>query len=220
MSSKIELIDNIYFSLDTGGNLYFSFLNKEYEINITKDNKLELQEYILDSLESNFNQDNSYNYKTKKLILKNQEKNSLKKLILKDESELDDEDILDIDEDYINNFYENSQFGYQKKKNKNNLNDENYESDESDIEDFEERLILIKDKYDIKLLEREDIALYDLILSDINKEIILATDFENYVPMFRINLTKDAFIRFRPIGDKETCYQLKIINNQLIMINL
>lgn len=207
MSSKIELYNNIFLSLDTGGNIYLNYNNIDYDIEIDKNNSLHLNEYLFDNQKDDNNLLEKLYYE-KKLKIKEYYQSNLKKKILKKENELDDEDMFDIDDDYKNNFYENNYFHYES----NSDSESEYNSNQEN-----EKLILIKDNLDIKLLNREDISLYDLILYDESNNIILATSFKNYIPMYRINLYKNGFLTFRPISETLKTYIIKVIDNKLVL---
>lgn len=204
---------NIEVILDTNGNVYMHHNDVTYDISITNTNTLTLDKiHDIDMMETG-------NSEIKKggLKLVNKE-NTLKSRIVrekqKEKSENPEEtELEDIDEDekdikYNDQYYENNTYI------------EEYD-DDSD-EETDKVYFLGKGIDNIKILKYEDsnVPLYDTLIynNDINTgEPIIKTKFTNTEPVYRLKIYKSGHILFRPIGNKEQTYIIRLNDNILAL---
>ncbi|AYV78239.1 MAG: hypothetical protein Edafosvirus7_31 [Edafosvirus sp.] len=202
-------------SFDKNGNVYIDVNNSTYQINVDRNHKpyCDKGNYEIKKLETQ--------PKIGKLVPTNS-KYSLKgktiQKIEKDKQELLDDELDNENENNQENheriyFHEDSQY----------FEDIELDPNEDDDEEMNEYFSFSSNNMEIPINERENgdiLALYDtLIFNDericLKTKLLLGSD--DIVPLYRLQMYASGKCFFRPIGDKDTQYYLKINQNDELL---
>lgn len=188
---------------DKGGNIYFKYFDKVYDINITSDNKIQCECCNFDLIL--INKKNMNFGKIKLSCDSNSLKGRIQKEILKsiDSNDNSDEEHEDTAEDRY--LYENKEFT------------EYYDSESDD--EYDEKVKFVGSDTDIDVCDFDDniAALYDTLLYD-NDNVYFKTLFVGIQPCYRLKIYKNGIITFRPLGEAEQMYKLTVDNEKLVLI--
>ena len=192
-------LEKLKLCFDKGGNIYFKYCDKYYDLNIEADNKIKLE--IL----PNYNCVNLDNIKFGELKLSS-DSGSLRGKVQKEIIKSSNND--ETDEDYHERLfmYENEEFA------------EFYGLDSDEEQEEQVKFVGNKDNIDFCDFDDEsNIALYDTLLYD-NDNLYFKTSLIGIEPSYRLKIYKDGSINFRPIGDKEQVYTLNADNDNLWLV--
>jgi hypothetical protein len=203
-------------SFDHGGNIYLNTLDnleKIYDINIDSRNMLTCDRYEI--LDKGADTHIIYPNQHGKMDLTNHEKSLKGKLLSEYDKELQERKENNSDEDndedtdikqqeLVDKYYpENRQYFY----------DDGDEYQDGDDEYFK----FLKYDTDMEIVDREvSNALYDTLIYNDNGSLSFKTELIGCNPIYRICIYKSGYIKFRPIGLKETIYNIEIDNDTII----
>lgn len=203
------------FSFDPFGNLYLENNGKVYQVNISRNHILYLEEGAFDIVKS-------YNNKIKQITLLDKQ-NSLRAKIQKKIDRQDDEEMFDSDDEYylddkneIDYYPEDNDYYHDSDSNEGE--DEEYEIiDEDNINKYGEMNLefnFMKNTEEIEINYRENsdvMALYDTYIYN-NDKLIFCSRSKDNSSIYRIRIIGDN-IYCRLIGSNEQQYNIKVLEN-------
>ena len=202
-------LQNFSISFDVYGKIYFSNNNNEYQVNIDRNNNLILEKDKYDIIDK---------YDKQIYKIQNLDENSLKQKIEEDEDYNSDE--VEEEEDYYpeDNEYIVVDEPIQNSDEIGELTDTFYDYGEHNLK----FLFWSPDITDqIKIYYRKDgdiTALYDTYIYDTNNQIIFKSNSPDDSSIYRIKIFPTGDILFRPIGNMEKKYILKVDKDELFLM--
>ena len=211
-------LQNFNISFDPYGSLYFSNATHTYQISVDGRNNLILdkEDYTI------FNEYSQTIYKIQNL----DEKSLKERLKQKEEdNELENNNEYNSDEDGIEHDY------YPE--------DNDYIPIDEPLHDSDNEVDTIVPEYDygeqnvkfvfwsseftdqIKIYYRKNgdiTALYDTYIYNVDNKLIFKSNSSDDSAIYRIRIYPDGHIYFRPIGHQEKKYNLKVIDNEIILV--
>ena len=218
-------IDNqfkVILVFDQGGNVYFKFLNKLYELNIDNKNILSCDLCPLSSEQFNCVK---LNYGELKLTsqgnsLKGKAQRNLNDQDLNEFDEEDEENKDDLYPDEVNKYlYEDKQYTEYYESDENHTA-ESIMSNSFDQEDLvEESVKFLSNGQEIEIWDYDDIvSLYDTLVYNDDPDhgfITFKTTLIGINPSYRLKIYKNGILSFRPLGEREKNYKLNICEDIL-----
>jgi hypothetical protein len=215
---QIMDLKNFSISFDVYGKMYFSSNNYEYQVNIDKNNNLifEKDNYqIIDKYDKPIYQLQNLDETSLKQKINEEDEEKEKEKEKEDEYNSDD---VETEEDYYpedNDYVIINEPTYSETIHE--LDDTLYDYGEHNVKfDFWSPGVTGQIKINYK--KNGDImALYDTYIYDINNQLIFKSNSSDDSSIYRIKVYPTGDILFRPIGNIEKKYNLKVGVNELVL---